>query len=87
MDAEDMLIFTVDDLVEYLTNRKNDGMLTGKEPILDTGYFGITHVGIHREAATPFVTLESEEINEAERFLDAMISDTSLRPALDNIII
>jgi len=61
----DNLIFTVDELVTHLMSLKGRGIITGKEPVLDTGYFGITHVVRHIDGEVPVVTLESDELNVA----------------------
>ena len=75
MEPEDVLIFTVDELIAHLTNMKENGIINGTETVLDTAYFGITHVGVHDDAVTPFITLESEEINLAERTLDEALEN------------
>jgi len=92
VDVADLLVLTVDELITHLTDLKENGSINGSEPVLDTGYFGITHVGIHSEAATPFVTLESEEINEAEseinRQVEAKRQETNgILRALNNIVV
>ena len=65
LDINETLTFTVDELIRHLVILKRRGVLTGKEEVVDTAFFGISHVGVDQEHK--FIIFYSNEAEDAMR--------------------
>jgi hypothetical protein len=63
----EQMTFTVSEFVRHVLHLKRRGIITGDEPLIDMGFFGITHVNVESSVdGSMFVMLCSMEAEEAE---------------------